>query len=409
MPEAFSFPLVSPDFIMRFLHAADLHLGLRVTRFGDRNGKVQDARFKSLEPLVEHARQVDFTLIAGDLFDDNHVDLATSRRALKLFESIGKPVFIIPGNHDPLTADSVFNRPPWSSVSDHVRVLGAREPVPIPGGVLFPCPLFAKNSLDDPTRWLPPRERNDTSIRIGLAHGSLKDRDNLPADDHLIDRHVVDDKGLDYLAMGHWHGPLQREDRAGVARTVYPGVHESMGFRDSGWSAYSNAGSDLFRDDGQGRVLVVTIDEAGAPPVIEEIATGYLQWCDERRTLRGEEDLSALIDELGRRPNQERQLLRLHLDGTLPASVLLRLDELDATLAGAQGGILSRFAWAELDAARLYSEPTDSELQDLAGGGVVRAVYDRLKAEADGPDEKARDLARQAILLLYRFAKETQR
>ena len=38
-----------------------------------------------------------------------------------------------------------------------------------------------------------------------------------------------------------------------MARTVYPGVHEAMGFRDSGWIAYSNAESDLFSDDGQGR------------------------------------------------------------------------------------------------------------------------------------------------------------
>jgi DNA repair exonuclease SbcCD nuclease subunit len=404
---------------MRFLHAADLHLGMRVTRFGaDVNGKVQEARLKALEHMVglANSRDLDFLLIAGDLFDDNHVDAATSRRALELLESSGRPVYIIPGNHDPMTADSVFVRPPWSFLSaGKVQVLRTPEMVVLPGGVLLPCPLFAKNSFDDPTGWIPPREAGDPRIRIGLAHGSLNDRDNLPPDDHLVDCHAVDAKGLDYLALGHWHRPYRHADRAGVIRTVYPGVHEPMRFSEKpefsiGWSAYSNTTrSDLFTDDGRGRALVVTIEKAGAIPVIEEMATGRLQWRDESYTIRDEEELSTLIDQVGRRENQEHQLLRLHLSGTLPARALLRLDELDGTLSGGQGGILSRYRWAELDAERLYAEPSDTELQDLAGDGVVRAVYDRLKTESESHDPQIQQLARQSLLLLYRFTHEVRR
>ena len=404
--------------LMRFLHAADLHLGMRVTRFGaDVNGRVQEARLKALEVLVDQAkaRAVDFLLLAGDLFDDNHVDAATSRRALEMLQSANRPVYVIPGNHDPLTADSVYVRPPWSTAAGVVRVLRAPEPVELPGGTLLPCPLFAKNSLDDPTLWMPLREAGDTNIRIGLAHGSLKDRDNLPADDHLIDRCAADAKGLDYLALGHWHGLSLHKDRAGVVRTVYPGVHEPMRFRESpdfstGWSAYtSGAAAELFADDGKGRALVVSIEKAGAAPVIEEIETGRLQWCDESRTLRDERDLSALIDELGHRAHQDHQLLRLRLSGAIPAGAMLRLDELDAKPFGGQGGVLSRYRWAELDTRRLYAEPSDAELQDLAGAGVVRAVCDRLKAEAADPDVPMREIARQSLLLLYRYAKEAQR
>ena len=332
-----------------------------------------------------------------------------------MFESVNRRVYIIPGNHDPLSADSVFNRPPWNShASGHVRVLRAAEPAPLPGGMLFPCPLFAKNSLDDPTRWIPPRAASDKGIRIGLAHGSLNDRPNLPADDHLIERDTADIKGLDYLALGHWHGPYRHADRAGVIRTVYPGVHEPMRFRDNpgfsiGWSAYSSANTDLFADDGKGRALFVTVDHAGAAPIIEELETGRLQWREESCTLRDEQDLSALIDQLGRRENQERQLLRLHLIGTLPASAMMRLDELDATLAGGQGGILSRYRWAELDTGRLYAEPSDAELQALAGDGVVRAVCDRLKVESASPETETKELSRQALLLLYRFVQEVRR
>ena len=406
---------------MRFLHAADLHLGLRVTRFGaEVNGRVQEARLKALEVLVGHAERVEFVLIAGDLFDDNHVDAATSRRALELLESAGKPVYVIPGNHDPWTADSVFDRPPWSVATGRVRVLRTREPVPLDGGVLFPCPLFAKNSFNDPTEWIPPRQPTDASIRVAVAHGSVKEIEPISPDDHPIDRHAASVKGLDYLALGHWHHPSRHKDLAGVVRTVYPGVHEPMRFRQApdfsiGWVAYSNSraegrgAKDLFTDDGKGHALIVTIDKPGAAPVIEEIETGQLDWSDESYTLRDEGDLATLIDQLSKRPNQERQLLRLHLAGTLPAGAMIRLDELDQTLAGSQGGILSRYRWAELDAANLYAEPTDAELQDLAGTGVVRAVYDRLKAEVAGGAPDTQELARQALLVLYRYAKEVRR
>ena len=72
---------------MRFLHAADLHLGLRVTRFGSLvNGAVQEARLKALERMIAQAKALplDFLLIAGDLFDDNHVDVVRNFHAAPL-------------------------------------------------------------------------------------------------------------------------------------------------------------------------------------------------------------------------------------------------------------------------------------------------------------------------------------
>src|SRR5215468_4651411 len=144
---------------MRFLHLADLHLGLRVTRFGAKvNGRVQEARIEALDYLLAQvpALKVDFILVAGDLFDDNHVDLATSRRAFELLEAARVPTYVLPGNHDPLTADSVYARSPWNAANARtICVLREAQPTPILGGTLFPCPLKAKNSFDDPTRWIP--------------------------------------------------------------------------------------------------------------------------------------------------------------------------------------------------------------------------------------------------------------
>jgi DNA repair exonuclease SbcCD nuclease subunit len=397
---------------MRFLHAADLHLGLRVTRFSKEvNDKVREARFRALDSVLTAARtqQVEMLIVAGDLFDDNHIEATTSRRAWEMLESLGMPVYVLPGNHDPLTPDSVWQRPPWNQAQGGlVQVARHPEPISARGDVaLFPCPLFRKTSFDDPTAWIPRREPGDKSIRIGIAHGSLRDRDNLPADDHLIDRCVADERGLDYVALGHWHRPSRHLDRQGAIRTVYPGVHEPMRFPESagfqiGWTPYSNAVGELFADDGRGRVVCVGLEGAGAEPVLKEIDVGYLQWSEEVHRLESEDDLSRLIRTLAERPNLERRLLRLRLEGIVSAKALVRLDELE-------DGVLRSYCWAELNADRLHGAPGDEELRSVVGSGVLRAVYHRLREEETSPDEGARQRAARSLLVLYRLAQEVRR
>jgi len=63
--------------------------------------------------------------------------------------------------------------------------------------------------MEDPTEWIGRHERasDDPTIRIGLAHGSLKIMP-LPDDDHLIRPDAAHYLDWDYLALGHWHKPI---------------------------------------------------------------------------------------------------------------------------------------------------------------------------------------------------------
>lgn len=405
-----------------FIHAADLHLGLRLTRFDhDCAEKVRGARIQALENVLAQAasNSADFIVIAGDLFDDNAIDSTTSRRTFHILESASVPVFVLPGNHDPLVAGSVWEREPWSQEqTKRVRVLRDREPSEVkPGVVLFPCPVFRKTSLEDPTQWIPPRStpEDDGIIRIGIAHGSIRDRENLPDDDHLIDRRAAATKGLDYLALGHWHKQALYRDADGVCRVAYPGVHEPMSFPggDSphiGWVPYApGAGRDVFRDQGSGEVLLVTMDEPGASPQIQNIAVGELRWASESYEVRTEEEVGQLIAQIATRSAPERSLLRLRLDGVLNAKAMLRLDELEAVLK-------ERYLHAELDTNKLHLMPEEEEIREAAGSGVVRLVANKLVEEAkaletdESEEARAREaVAERALLLLYQIAKEVQR
>jgi DNA repair exonuclease SbcCD nuclease subunit len=113
--------------MVRFLHAADLHLGLRVTRFDeDACNRVGEARFASLQSLRAKAAELkaDFIVIAGDVFDDHSVSRTDASRAFPIVESSAGtcPVFIIPGNHDPLVPGGVWDRDPWLREQPHLRV-----------------------------------------------------------------------------------------------------------------------------------------------------------------------------------------------------------------------------------------------------------------------------------------------
>ncbi|MCS7045254.1 MAG: DNA repair exonuclease [Gemmataceae bacterium] len=398
---------------MRFLHAADLHLGLRITYFDDETcRRVGEARFQALDNLIAAAQRhdVDFVLIAGDLFDDQRVDFTTSRRAAELLGKLGRPVFVLPGNHDPLTADSVWERPPWSTLADSaaVRLLRRPKPVDLGGGAtLWPCPLVSKNSVADPTAWIPSRQAGESGLRIAIAHGSIKIRPDLSEDDHLIDRDVVEAKGLDYLALGHWHKPLLLGE-PGRERAAYSGTHEPMRFPGSaadclGWRPSSQAPSDLFADAGRGHALLVTLAAAGTSPRIELCEVGHLQWREETYRLYHEDELSRLIDELALRPDSGRQLLRLRLEGVLGAEARLRLDEL-AHPDG--GGVLKRYLWAELDADRLHTAPSDAELRELTGQSLLAQVFADLAQQARDADPDRQRLAQQALVILYRLARE---
>src|SRR6516162_3599032 len=137
--------------MLSFLHAADLHLGLRITRFDPKTaGHVREARFQALDTLLIQAQRLaqegklDFLLIAGDLFDDHAVDRDIARRAFKMFnEKSPAPVYVLPGNHDPLLSGGVWDRAPWNEANDgRVRLLRERKPVVVgQEATLFPCPV----------------------------------------------------------------------------------------------------------------------------------------------------------------------------------------------------------------------------------------------------------------------------
>lgn len=405
--------------MVKFLHAADLHLGMRVTRFEEAAcNRITEARITALQQLRDKASEhkVDFILIAGDVFDDQSVSRDLAIRAFAILEGSPNscPVFIIPGNHDPLVPGGVWDRDPWLREQPHLRVhfLRNSEPVLVAGlpVTLFPCPLRQRKSMEDPTAWIEhhPRATGDRTIRIGMAHGSLNILPNLPPDDHLIRKDAAEHYGLDYLALGHWHKHSAFRSFDGIERATYSGTHEPMRFAGAsadiftGWSSFSADGdAERFQDDGHGRALLVRIDGAGSPPIVETIETGRLTWSAEQRDLTAQ-SLGDLISDYSRRDNPERIILRLQLSGVVEPRVHARIEELKQI-------VLHRYhAGSSLESDAVLIEPNADQLGEVVGAGVLRRVLEKLKEEAQSTDVGMKRIAGHALKELYRIAWEEQ-
>src|SRR5262249_39217400 len=156
---------------------------------------------------------------------------------------------------------------------------------------------------------------------------------------------------------------------------------------------YSGMPCEEFLDSGRGEILHVRIDSPGAPPALDAIDVGHLTWRDERHELTTEDQLSRLIDQVAVHPLAERCLLRLGLQGIREAQAMLRLEQLRA--------VLDRYLFGELDESGLRLQPTEAEIREAAGTGVLRRVLEQLQRETGVAEPEARRLAERAILLLY--------
>ncbi len=353
----------------RFLHTADWQIGMRAAGLDPAAAsRVRAARVSALRNVTAAAAAhgADAILVAGDLFEDNAVDPALVEQvAAVLNDATACPVYLIPGNHDPDTLDGVWRRPVWRQLRGHVRPLLTADPVPVADGVtLYPCPLSAKHGREDPTAWIPHRADGDATLRIGLAHGTMRIRPDVGDDDFPVPPDAADRLGLDYLALGHWHSVLSNATR----RAWYSGTHEQTKFGE--------------RDSG--RALLVTLTAAGVPPQVEPVDTGTLRWADHGVDLDAGPADDALRH-LREWPDADRCLVRVAVSGRQSPATAAAVAAMRAVLA-------ERFLHHSCDDHRLRPADAASALDGLAGGPHLTAAAEELAAAAATDPVAARAL-----------------
>ena len=163
----------------RFLHTSDWQLGM--TRHFLSEGaqeRYSQARFDAIRSMgrVATEEKCQFMLVCGDAFESNQVDRKTVARAMEALKEVSVPVFILPGNHDPLNAASVYRSSTFiERKPSQVQVVETSAPINIAEGVeLVGAPWMSKrpvaNPIEEAINALVPTNK---VTRICMGHGAV--------------------------------------------------------------------------------------------------------------------------------------------------------------------------------------------------------------------------------------------
>lgn len=184
------------------VHSSDLHVD-----DDPHQGPYGEDGTTGLRVVLNAAKATDaqYVLLVGDIFDSNRQSPALIARCVAMLQDAGRPVVVLPGNHDPLTPDSVWRRGGLDKI-DHVAIIGLTHEQAI---------HFPEHDLEmwghphwDYENMSPLRAPRPRTARwhITLAHGHYEDDGAVPLrPSWLISNAEIEATRADYLALGHWN------------------------------------------------------------------------------------------------------------------------------------------------------------------------------------------------------------
>lgn len=204
---------------MKFIHLADTHLADKSSFDNDLGSIIRKKSWESFENIFKENKDVDFALVAGDLFERLYFSSRDFDRLFKIFENFGKDIYYVTGNHDYFDSyNTIFlnNKPnnlhifTGESLSlfekDNIRVYG----------LSYKDRIYKNDFHYD-------LELDKGFFNILLAHGDIS-----PSPTNYLDLDPVrlNEVGFDYVALGHIH------KAASIYNIYYPGSTEPHDFSD---------------------------------------------------------------------------------------------------------------------------------------------------------------------------------
>lgn len=214
---------------MKILHTADFHLDSPLLGFSPEQSRLLQENLLSLPGTIARLcrrEQCDLMLLSGDLFDGAYTrqSLQALRSAL---EEAAVPVFICPGNHDPVQSHSPWTVESWPS-NVHIFTRPVMAYVDLPE---LDCRVYGAGytATDCPPLLENFRAECSSTYAIGMLHGDPTQR-NSPC--CPVTHTQVMESALDYLALGHIHkgGAF----RAGDTLCAWPGCPMGRGYDETG-------------------------------------------------------------------------------------------------------------------------------------------------------------------------------
>ena len=372
--------------MIRFLHTGDWQLGMTRHFFSEGvQERFAQSRFDAIRELGRIAVEENckFMVVCGDVFESNLVDRKTVSRTLEALKDVPVPVYLLPGNHDPLDAASVYRSAAFLDRKPaHVHVIENSAPIPVDESIeIVGVPWLSKSPMKDLVALaLKKLEPAVDTVRICVAHGMVNSFSPDPDDPALISLQTVEESisegKIHYLALGDRHSLTKVGETGRI------------------WYAGTPVSTD-YREVKSGFALVTEISEEDA--VAREVNVGRWKFIERDRVdMNTKEDITALHSWFDALENKERTVLKLRFAGSISLSLHRELVELLDHAGEIVGAVQTREKY-------LMIIPEDTDFSDLGFSGFASLTVERLRKLADQSDSSS-VTSRDALALLVRLA-----
>ena len=377
--------MVSQSGKIKFLHAADFHLGspfaaLSAYKQAIRQGE-QRASFRAVIDLCRQ-EEIKLLLLAGDLLDQLRFPPEHLRSLIGSFAGIpDTAVVIAPGNHDPFTKDSPYMTQEWP-LNVHIFT-GEFSSFSFPelGAVVWGAAftgIRAVNTLCPPSFSVRQYGYPEDTVHIVLMHGEITESPSEKRSYNPVPKAWIAQSGADYAALGHAH------DRSGLCKAgntfyAYPGCPESRGFDEPGpRGVYLGT---LSR--GAAEISFIPVNQRNY--FCPDIA---VDGCDTQQQLE-DRILSFLSSSYG--DDYTRAAYRITLSGALPPDFSPVLSSLRERLSSIVFDVRIK------DRTRSFSNPEELRRETSLKGVFVDRLMVRLEQARAAGDAKQIEECRQAL------------
>lgn len=352
---------------MRFIHIADVHLGMQPDAGFPWSEERGEAIWESFRRIIRLAgrEKTDFLLIAGDLFQCQPL-LRELKEVNDLFASIPETIVVlIAGNHDYVKRESFYRGFDWA---DNVVMLLSPEPecveVPEKKTAVYGCSYDKKEILENRLDGVRPEGK--MKYHLLLAHGG--DARHMPWNPGRMAQ-----AGFDYIACGHIHKPgILIPDKMAYAGALEPTDETQLGPH-----GYIRG----------------TVDEHGTR--IQFVPFARYEYED--LVLNVTEDLTQYALE-----TKLKQELALREDGKIRKIIRLKL-------VGHRSAELEFSPKRLLDCGRVISMEDETrpaydleQMKKTYGASLISAYIEAFETKTDAQSQKALDYGLEALLAARR-------
>lgn len=310
------------------------------------------------ELLQSFSRIIDFSiktdasllLLTGDLFDSSRVTPKTLDFLAKEMKRFPGRIFISPGNHDPISAESPYET---YTFPDNAHIFREYEEIHLKELDCLVCGQGFTGAYQHQNMLEGRKPGHSAAIRILVMHGEVTSGTSAY---NPVSKESIEESGFSYIALGHRH-EFSGIGQAGGTSYAYAGIPEGRGFDELG-------------DKG---VIYGEIFEKGTGLSFHR--TSIRNYCAVDVSITGHFTTEEIAERILKALQDKSALYKIELTGTVPSYLHLDLTSIETVLS-------RHLVYFTLTDATTVHETLDQISENTLKGLFLKTIMERREASS---------------------------